>query len=345
MNKIERVDAVIQGRLPDRPPVSFWYHFGPENESGPEAVAAHVRHVETYDVDFLKVMCDARYPLDPPIDVLPAANPDVPPGQGLDYLAVLRGDEGPMGRHLEVLRQLASRYAGQMRLSTTIFNSWSTLRRLMGSDIDVHGPPTRQRVADTRDAAMNRWLREDPASLARALNIIAESLARFAAKCLEAGADGIYLSVRDDWVDTPENGPGIYDRFVKHNDLAILSAASAGTLNIVHVCGKAIDFRRFTNYPTDVIHWADRTSGPAISEVVGTVRPAICCGIDNLGTLISGTPEQCAEEVASALDEGGGRPIMIAPGCTFNANRVPPENLHAIRRAVDEVPTYSSRSA
>ena len=63
MNKIERVSAVLQGTPPDRLPVSFWYHFGPDALWGPKAVEAHVRHVETYDLDFLKVMCDGRYPL------------------------------------------------------------------------------------------------------------------------------------------------------------------------------------------------------------------------------------------------------------------------------------------
>ena len=62
MNKIERVDAVVSGRSPDRPPVSFWHHFGPGAVSGPEAVGAHLRHLETYDLDFLKVMDDKRYP-------------------------------------------------------------------------------------------------------------------------------------------------------------------------------------------------------------------------------------------------------------------------------------------
>ena len=63
MNKIERVSAVLAGHQPDRLPISFWYHFGPDAVSGPKAVEAHVRHVETYDLDFLKVMCDGRYPL------------------------------------------------------------------------------------------------------------------------------------------------------------------------------------------------------------------------------------------------------------------------------------------
>lgn len=61
MNKIERVTAVVQGRRPDRPPVSFWHHFGPGKIAGPPAVEAHVRHVETYDLDLLKIMNDNGY--------------------------------------------------------------------------------------------------------------------------------------------------------------------------------------------------------------------------------------------------------------------------------------------
>ena len=62
MNKIERVKAVVEGRRPDRPPVSFWYHFGHAKVAGPAAVEAHVQHIETYDLDLLKIMDDNGYP-------------------------------------------------------------------------------------------------------------------------------------------------------------------------------------------------------------------------------------------------------------------------------------------
>ena len=63
----------------------------------------------------------------------------------------------------------------------------------------------------------------------------------------------------------------------------------------------------------------------------------VCGGLDNLGTMATGTPDDCAREVADAIDQAGGRPIMIAPGCTFDPLKVPAENLHAIRRAVEDV--------
>ena len=34
MTKIERLDAVLQGRGADRPPLSMWYHFGNQHASG-----------------------------------------------------------------------------------------------------------------------------------------------------------------------------------------------------------------------------------------------------------------------------------------------------------------------
>lgn len=329
MNKIERVTAVIEGRRPDRAPVSFWYHFDPDCAAGPKAVEAHVRHVETYDLDFLKVMDDNRYP-----------RSDVPGGviadaRDLERLAVLRGDEDTFGRQLELLGDLAKRYAGRLRMATTVFNAWTTLRNMTAPDHSRHGPPTLEKTADPREAAMARLVREAPEALARALSVIAESTANFVRHCLAAGADGVYLSVRDDWVDTPENGVGTYDRLVRSADLAILDAARQGTFNILHVCGKAMDFTRFAEYPVHVIHWADRSAGPAIAEVAGWVRPALCAGVDNLTTMVTGSPDDCARQVADAIRQAGARPIMISPGCTFDPAAVPAENLHAIRRAVE----------
>ena len=331
MNKIERVSAVLAGKHPDRLPVSFWHHFDPEADWGPKAIEAHVRHVETYDVDFLKVMCDGRYPLPHRADGI------IDDVADLDRLAPMRGDEDVFGRHLEVLQALSRRFAGSLWMTTTIFNSWSTLRRLMASDHGVHNPPTRSRVVDLRDAKLSRFLADAPDALANALGAITETLTRFAGNCLAAGATGVFLSVRDDWVDTPENGPGAYDRLVRGDDLKILAGAAGGKLNILHVCGKPLDFPRFGAYPVQALNWADRIGGPSIAAVAGWLRPAICCGIDNLGTLLSGWPEDVEREVADAVRQAAGRPMIIAPGCTFDGHAVPESNLRALRRGAERL--------
>ena len=129
----------------------------------------------------------------------------------------------------------------------------------------------------------------------------------------------------------------MYDRLVRGDDLKILAGAAAGSLNILHVCGKPLDFGRFGQYPVQALNWADRIGGPPIAEVAAWLGPAICCGIDNLGTLLSGSPSDIQREVADAVQQAAGRPIMIAPGCTFDGHKVPPANLQAIREAVDRL--------
>ena len=56
-------------------------------------------------------------------------------------------------------------------------------------------------------------------------------------------------------------------------------------------------------------------------------------GLGQRTTLLNGTPEEVAAEVASAIEDTGGRGVLVAPGCS-----VPPRareaNLKAIVDAV-----------
>lgn len=219
-------------------------------------------------------------------------------------------------------------------MATTVFNSWTTLRNLTMPEASQHGPPTPLNEQDPRDQTLSRLLHQAPDALARALEVIAESSANFVRHALAAGADGVFLSVRDDWVDNSENGAGTYARLVQPTDLKILAAAAKGTFNILHVCGRALDFLRFAAYSVTVLNWADRVEGPSIAAVVGQVRPTLCGGLDHLGTLATGSPEDCANQARDALRQAGGRPLLISPGCTYDPKAVPADNLHAVRRAL-----------
>jgi uroporphyrinogen-III decarboxylase len=137
-------------------------------------------------------------------------------------------------------------------------------------------------------------------------------------------------------VDNPENGEGTYDRLVQPCDLSILEAVRAGALNILHVCGEPLNFERFGSYPVHAVNWADRYGGPSIASVSGWMKPAICAGLNNLETMAAGSPEDCEEEAADAIRQAGDRPMILAPGCTFDPGTVPEENLYAIRKFVEK---------
>jgi uroporphyrinogen decarboxylase len=323
MNAIERVQCVLDGRTPDRPPVSFWCHFPPDQVYGPAAADVHMAYLETYDLDFLKVMNDNGYPhTERIVDV-----------QGLAALTELRGDEPAFARQLDLLADLKRRIGDRLLMNTTVFNAWATLRHLV-REPGVIGPPNMDPSADAPSATLRDFYRQDPDAVESALMAIGASLGNFVRRCIEAGADGVFLSVRDDWLDAGQAGPGLYDRLVRPSDLRILAGAAAGRFNILHVCGGAVGFRAFAQYPVHAINWADRLAGPAIADVIGWAKPAVCGGVENLKTLPDGTPEDCEREVRDAIRQAGDRPILIAPGCTYDPARVPKANLEAVCRAV-----------
>jgi uroporphyrinogen decarboxylase len=321
MTKRQRVGAVLRGERPDCPPVSCWHHFEPHQITGQAALDAHLRFLETYDLDFLKVMNDHHYP-----------RGDVTLIQSVGDLRKIKplpGDAGQLSGQLDLLRELRTRLGDDVLTCTTIFNPWTVLRVWTAPPSDKHGPP-RLDGQDERDDVLTRLLHEDRAALKAAVHAVGQMLAAFARECIAAGATGVFLSVRDDWVDRPANGQGIYDDVVLPADMEILKAAAGAPFNFVHVCGRPLDFERFANYPVSVINWADRAAGPSIAYACEVAKPTVAGGVDNLKTLPQGKPEDCAAQVRDALRQAGTRPILITPGCTYDPHAVSPANIKAM---------------
>jgi uroporphyrinogen decarboxylase len=323
MNPAERLEAVMHGRRPDRAPVSFWHHFNAEQFAGPAAVKAHIDHLNAYDLDFLKIMNDNGYPHGHRVEAV----------DDLRALSALRGDEMRFAEQLELIAALRRETGGRVPLITTLFNAWATLRHMIREPSPVKRPPNLDASQDQPSNRIKELIAEDFEAVRGALRTIGSSLANFAGRCLDAGADGVFLSVRDDWVCDGDDR-SLYEQLLRPSDLNILAGASAGRFNMLHVCGRPVDLRAFADYPVGAINWADRAGGPAISEIAGWDGPAICGGVDNLSTLPEGTPDDCRREARDALRQAGDRPMIIAPGCTYDPARVPSANLYAICREV-----------
>ena len=327
MNKVRRVRAVLAGEKPDHAPVSFWHHFAPGMEAGEKAVQAHLAHLEKYDLDFLKVMNDNDYPR-PACGVISSVG-------DLAGIEQLSGDEAPFAKQLEVIKRLRQEIGEEVMMATTVFSPWSVLRRLTAPAPVRHGPPVLEVGEDARDRMLRELLSDDASAMQEALLRIAATLCDFSRFCIQAGADGVFFSVREDWVEAAGDET-TYEKIVRPADRLVFSGISSGTFNMLHICGNSRDFDSFCAYPFQVVNWADRTAGPSIASVKARIKPAICCGVDNLHTLVHGTPDDCAREVKEALSEAAGRPIMISAGCTYDPEKVPQANLKAVCRAACE---------
>ncbi len=323
MTPVQRVQAALNAQQPDRTAFSFWHHFPADQIAGEAAVRAHLDWLEMFGVDFLKVMNDNSCPHTQPIETI----------DGLVSLEHLRGDEDGFGRQIELISSLRRATHGQVLMTTTVFNARMVMPMLIQPPL-VHKPPVMDGSSDHASGWIRDAWRKNPQAVEAALHTIGQNLARFARCCIAAGADGVFLSVRPDWIDA-ELHPGLYRRIVQPTDLHILSAASEGRFNVLHVCGTPGDLHPFNAFPVQALSWADRAAGPSIASVRDWLKPAICCGLDNLRRLPNGSPDDVKNEVADTIRQAAGRPILIAPGCTFDPAVVPPENLLAIRQSLE----------
>ena len=148
MNSRQRVQAVLDGQLPDHPPVSFWHHFPADRVCGPTAVAVHVDHLRAFDLDFLKVMDDNGYPHQGAVD----ATAD------LASIVELAGNEPEFQRQLDLLSDLRRQLGPQVPMITHDL-------QLLGRPAPSH-PPAHP-AQSTRDGCHRRCPQLSDSAVAR----------------------------------------------------------------------------------------------------------------------------------------------------------------------------------
>jgi uroporphyrinogen decarboxylase len=173
-------------------------------------------------------------------------------------------------------------------------------------------------------------MRDNAESLRRALSAVAQTLAAYAAACLEAGAAGIFFATVD-WGTHDSASEAQYAEFGRPYDLQVLKAVAGGQFNVLHVCRRNSMIKSLLDYPVQAFSWAAELSGnPGFREVLAATDRAVMGGIA-VETAAASAPESVAAEVRQALAETGGRRFLLAPGCS-----VPPETPEAnLRAALD----------
>src|SRR5262249_16038400 len=169
MNKIERVRHALKGEEIDRPPFSFWYHFGLQHMPGAKHAEAEIDFYRAYDIDFLKVMSDYPYPLP---HGLKAIETEVD-GKRME---AVEGRDRCWAEQLSALSIINDAIGGEAFFVETIFSPWTTARRLA-------------RVGGLAEAR-----KRHPEAALAAMEAIAVSLANYAKEAIDRGAAGIFLS-------------------------------------------------------------------------------------------------------------------------------------------------------
>ncbi len=318
----ERVAAAIAGKPVDRVPIALWRHFPQHDQKAETMARAHVEFQARWQWDFLKVTPASGYYGDDwglrggfkPNREGTRHFTDRPIKKAADWsrLKSLDVTAGVYGRELHALRLIREALPEVLILST-VFSPLTIAGTLSGPEASL------------------RYLRENPDDLHRGLETITDVTARFAAESLAAGADGIFFATAA--ASTQHLSVEAYEEFGRPYDLRVLDAVSGAELRILHVHGLDIMFDALTDYPVDVINWHDRRTAPTLAEARHRFSGCLAGGINELGALSSGTPDQVAGEVGEAVAQTGGLQHIVAAGCTIPID-VTDERLTAARNAV-----------
>lgn len=328
MNKRERVAAALRGEPVDRVPISFWGHNYLKEWSAAGLADAMLEPFQSYDWDYMKVNPRASYHVEDWGGELVRSNdpnhgptfklPAVVEPADFRRLRPLQPNQGVLGEQLDALRQIGAQLKGEAPFVQTIFTPLSIAKYLVGN----------------RPEIIRTVMADDAGALRRALDVIVESFANYAQACLEAGADGIFFATTG-WASAAALPADDYRRWGRDYDLAVLDAfAKRGTFNILHNCGDHIYFDLLADYPVHAISWAATLPGnPSLAEGQQRTSLAVMGGVSEKTMLVDGTPEEVAAEVRTAVNETGGRRVLVAPGCSIPP-RTPAENLRAAAREV-----------
>jgi uroporphyrinogen decarboxylase len=307
LNKIERVTGALKGGEVDRPPFSFWYHFGLHHMPGRKHAEAEIDFYRAYDLDFLKVMNDYPYPL-------PHGLEAVETGDDWGRLGPIEGADKCWAEQLAALSMISDFIGKEALFIETIFSPWTTARRL------------------TRAGDLAEIRARHPEALLAGMDAIATSLANYTREALARGASGIFLSLgaATDDAMTPEE----YKTWGRPFDLKVLNAAREAPFNVLHIHGKRIHFDALLDYPVSAINWSHFATPPALVEGQARSGKTVMGGIDEARAAHLSPPE-IEKQVSVAIREAGARGLIITPGCSVPTD-TPERTLRAVKAAVEK---------
>jgi uroporphyrinogen decarboxylase len=312
MDKIERVDRVLNGEEVDRPPVTLWYHFGVQHAGGEQFAKITTEFFNYYDFDYLKVMNDYFY-------LPPEGLEAVKTKDDLKRITRFNVDQCDWQEQFKALKFISRELEGKAYFIDTVFDPWQSMRRNMaGENIDA-------------------LMVDEPDALLAALDIVADNLIEYCKKSLSIGTAGIFMSLpaaRE--LINREN----FLRFVKPPAVKVFEAISSlGKMNTAHIHGEDLYFDDVLDLPVDIFSWWDRSSkGPSLQWVKERIKGCVMGGI-NQKIVARTTREFLRNHVREAIELGGKTRFFLANGCSSDSWGYPP----AMLAIVDEAKAAGNR--
>ena len=323
MTKRERIQAALGRKPVDRLPVAFWRHVPEVDHTARGLADAMLAFQRRWDLDLIKVMSSGVYCVEDwgcrvayqgsPNGAKTCTQHAVRQVSDWAGLKQLDPGQGALGRELEALRLILAGRRDDVPVFHTVFSPLTIARKLAG-----------ERLADD--------LRENPAAVMAALDIITETVSRYAAAVVKTGAEGIFYASQDaspdvmSWAD--------HAKFAMPYSRRVLDSLKGSPVWVMlHVHGQGIYFDQKATLPVAAINWHDRLTAPSLGDALKRFSGAAVGGLGEKDVLLTGPPSAVTAQARDAVRQSGGTGVIVAPGCVLPL-ATPDDNLEAAVSAV-----------
>jgi len=327
LNHTERLQALIEGLKPDRPPVAMWRHFYPDENYHTQFAEAMIDWQKQFDWDFLKINPKASYHYEPwgvrmklspdsvtkPVRIRPAVT-QLSDWANVQPLPVTHSEFDAQLRSIVLIRKALPR---PFRIVMTVFNPISVAGDMVESD-DV----------------LLAHLHESPQIVERALLAIQSTFVHLVHEFRNAGADGIFFATTQ-WASADHLTLDEVRRFGIAIDRPVWDAAGADAFNVLHICDRNNYLKEYSDFKAALTNWdASDPTNPTLGDAFEFLRRPVMGGIAHETDLISDTPGILRDKVRRLIATHRGIPLAVGPGCAIPVT-VPMENVQTVRDAVE----------
>ena len=288
----QRIDRAMRGLEVDRPPFTFWHHFGLEKLPGERHARATLEFHRKFRTDLVKVMSDYPYPK--------------PKGNWYE----LRVEVNPFPEQIRALRMIREGVAGRAYILETVFNSYKVAENLSSPQ------------------AVRQLMAEKPEALLRALEVINRSQINHARRAIAGGASGIFLAIAN--ADQTVLSREEYARFSEPFDKALLAAVRQAPLNTLHLHGDQVYLDLFyKGWLASILNYSRHGTGVTVTDVRQKYGGVLMCGLDHSN--FRRLSEAELREQWREAQEAAGRRFILAPGCSVPNDSTDEELLRLVK--------------
>ncbi len=306
MDRKECLARVLAGEDIDRVLCAFWHHYDSRHKYGKASVAAHAAFYREVPCDIFKVMNEHMFRINESIE------------KPSDWARVTRipFEKGP--------------YPGLIEEAVAI-------RKVLPIDLPmfatVHGVlVSAYHATDTPGNFVNpnnkvsTHLREDPASVTKGLQVVADTLCELCDRLLDAGMDGIYYAALGGEAYRFEQP--FFEKYVKPFDKQVVEhVKSRGGLTILHICKGQVRLPMYQGIDADIINWDVHDCPYKLADGRKLFPGKTLLGgfDDRSGILVEADHDSIEKEAERIVQEVGRKRFILGADCTL------PENIESWR--------------